>query len=167
MMTCEMKAVRKLRFWSGLPFVLIMSVTSCKEGSNPESSRASTTRGVAQPAGGPVSARRVAPRGSALPSPGDAGVGHKQTDGASRCETICRISEPLRCKDSAECKPRCLSMLAAGVCEAEMVTLFDCLAAQPLKNWECDEDGIGAIRDPYCGKEQERLAICFERRLKP
>jgi hypothetical protein len=53
-------------------------------------------------------------------------------------------------------------MAAAHVCVTEMDGLFDCLLAQPARNWECDEDGIGAIRDPFCGKEQSKLASCLE-----
>jgi hypothetical protein len=83
-----------------------------------------------------------------------------------KCDDICRIAEPLRCKNAAECKPRCQSMAALPVCKAEVASLFDCLIRQPIKNWECDEDGIGAIRDPLCGREQSGLASCVETNLQ-
>ena len=56
-------------------------------------------------------------------------------------------------------------MVLSLVCRNEMDALLQCLLKQPARNWECDEDGIGAIRDPYCGKEQEGLALCLEGRL--
>jgi hypothetical protein len=57
-------------------------------------------------------------------------------------------------------------MASAPVCVGEMDGLFDCLLRQPTKNWECDEDGIGAIRDPFCGNEQAELATCFGKTLR-
>jgi hypothetical protein len=84
---------------------------------------------------------------------------------AARCADICNISKPLSCRNARECVPRCESMASAPVCVVEIEGLFDCLRHQPTKNWECDEDGIGAIRDPFCGKEQARLAGCLEARL--
>jgi hypothetical protein len=32
-----------------------------------------------------------------------------------------------------------------------------------IARWECDESGIPAIKDPYCGTEQAQFAACFER----
>jgi hypothetical protein len=83
----------------------------------------------------------------------------------ARCEELCSVSASLRCKNARECVPRCQSMVLSLVCRNEMDALLQCLLKQPARNWECDEDGIGAIRDPYCGKEQELLALCLDGRL--
>ena len=84
---------------------------------------------------------------------------------AGDCDKICALSEPLGCPHAEECRSRCQSMTTSPFCSAEVAVLFKCLVQQPTKNWECDEDGIGAIRDPYCDKEQGKLATCIETRL--
>ena len=84
---------------------------------------------------------------------------------ATKCADICAIAVPLRCRNARECMPRCESMASAPVCAVEVNSLFDCLVRQPIQNWECDEDGIGAIRDTFCGKDQGRLAGCIESNL--
>jgi len=53
-------------------------------------------------------------------------------------------------------------MAGSPICSREVSELFKCLVRQPTKNWECDEDGIGAIRDPYCEKEQAKLVGCIQ-----
>jgi hypothetical protein len=57
-------------------------------------------------------------------------------------------------------------MAASPLCSPEIKGLFACLLRQPTTHWECDENGIGAIRDPYCNREQGRLAACLERSLE-
>jgi len=84
------------------------------------------------------------------------------TDAAAMCKSICRRSEPLRCKNGQECMLRCESMAGSPVCSVQVQDLFKCLLRQPTVNWECDEDGIGAIRDPYCDKEQSKLVACIQ-----
>jgi hypothetical protein len=53
-------------------------------------------------------------------------------------------------------------MASIKPCVAAFNSLYACLAAEPLAHWECAEDGIAAIRDGYCEKEQERAAGCVE-----
>jgi hypothetical protein len=89
-------------------------------------------------------------------------VGGKGPEHTSECDRLCRLSDPLHCKNARDCRPSCESMASSPICASEIKSLFGCLLRQPAKNWECDEDGVGAIRDPYCGKEQERLTSCFE-----
>ncbi len=100
------------------------------------------------------------------PAPAENADKAKRENGAKLCDDICQISKPLGCKNAAECNPHCQSMAALPVCGAEVDGLFGCLIRQPIKNWECDEDGIGAIRDPFCGKEQAALAACAETNLR-
>ena len=104
-----------------------------------------------------VVARR-APR-IPLPAANDSG---SPANVASKCDDVCALSARLRCKNAAECKPRCHSMESMPVCQGEISAFFRCLVQQPLKNWECDPDGMGAIRDPYCADEQARVVACVE-----
>jgi len=48
-------------------------------------------------------------------------------------------------------------------CTTQFERLYACLAAEPLAHWECAEDGVGAIRDGYCEKEQAAAVGCVER----
>ena len=34
-----------------------------------------------------------------------------------------------------------------------------------VNTWECDENGVGAIRDPFCDKEQAAAVKCIEANL--
>lgn len=124
-----------------------------------EPSPAAMPHPVAVPAVRPDAAR------AATPPPSERGGHDVRQSSARKCAEICRRSEPLRCRNARECKPRCESMASTPICRAEMSGLFDCLLTQPAKNWECDEEGIGAIRDPFCSKEQASLAICLETKL--
>lgn len=84
-------------------------------------------------------------------------------DGANECERLCQISQPLGCKRGKECRTQCQSMASSPICRPEIERLFKCLLLEPTAHWECDEEGIGAIRDPYCGHEQSAVFRCFER----
>jgi hypothetical protein len=81
---------------------------------------------------------------------------------ASPCPEICRIARDLRCKNQAECEPRCQSMLSLPACKEELFAFLTCLRRQPAANWECDSEDIPAIRDPFCDRQQAALAACME-----
>ena len=82
------------------------------------------------------------------------------------CDELCNISKPLKCRNGRECPTRCRSMAAMPICKTELSRVLECLVHQPAKNWECDEDGVGAIRDPFCSREQAELTACMERSLQ-
>ena len=54
----------------------------------------------------------------------------------------------------------CLQMAGVPGCSQPFEQLYSCLAAEPVAHWECAEDGMGAIRDGYCEKEQSAAANC-------
>jgi hypothetical protein len=56
-------------------------------------------------------------------------------------------------------------MATGPICKAEVNRMYDCLLRQPVQNWECDENGVGAIRDPFCDKEQAAAVKCIEANL--
>jgi hypothetical protein len=43
---------------------------------------------------------------------------------------------------------------------------MDCLAREPRPHWECDDDGMPAIKDGYCTAQQAALAGCLQRELR-
>jgi hypothetical protein len=51
-------------------------------------------------------------------------------------------------------------MFALRACATPIENFVSCLAQQPLGHWECDEDGLAAIRDGYCEKEQAAIVAC-------
>jgi len=103
-------------------------------------------------------------------TPAAAVVEHRQeiptNDKTRKCEAICRIPVPLGCNHQDECVHGCESMATGPICKAEMSRMYDCLLRQPVENWECDENGVGAIRDPFCGKEQAAAVKCIEANLE-
>ena len=81
---------------------------------------------------------------------------------SAACEKICARSRQLKCSGLARCLPGCVEMAAIPGCVAPFASLYACLAAEPVAHWECAEDGVGAIRDGYCEKEQAAAAKCVE-----
>jgi hypothetical protein len=65
-----------------------------------------------------------------------------------------------------ECATRCSLMAAAPVCHDLVMRLFACLTVQPIDHWECDPDGMAAIREPYCSAEQANTVACLEVEMK-
>jgi hypothetical protein len=58
--------------------------------------------------------------------------------------------------------PNCLAMAVGTPCTDEFAALYACLVKEPPERWECAEDGVAAIRDGFCEKEQERAVGCME-----
>ncbi len=101
----------------------------------------------------------VAPRAPAVKA-ASTPTNEKTSDKTRKCEEICRIAVPLHCTHQDECVQGCESMASAPMCKAELNRMYDCLLRQPVESWECDENGVGAIRDPFCGKEQAAVVNC-------
>jgi hypothetical protein len=153
--------------WLGVAWLVTMATMgnpACRSerSSNTRSSAPSTVSAVSGHLAKVKSqAKEAAEQGIGLKSSNEetSGAG---TDAVPMCERICRLSDPLRCRNGHECKKRCESMAGSPVCSLQVLDLFKCLSRQPTKNWECDEDGFGAIRDPYCDKEQSKLVTCIQ-----
>jgi hypothetical protein len=83
------------------------------------------------------------------------------------CNDICDRSRQLKCQHASECMPNCLAMRTATPCTQQVTALYDCLVKQPVQNWECAEDGVAAIREAFCNKEQEATIACMEAKVTP
>jgi hypothetical protein len=81
------------------------------------------------------------------------------------CRSICERSRQLQCKNTRECLSNCLGMASLTPCSEPISQFFQCLVGEPLEHWECDEDGIGSIREGYCDSEQARAVSCAETKL--
>ena len=81
------------------------------------------------------------------------------------CRGICERSKQLKCKRSDECLPNCYGTASLTPCSKEIGPLFACMLREPVEHWECGEDGIGAIRDGYCDKEQREAVACMEKKM--
>jgi len=82
------------------------------------------------------------------------------------CRVVCDRSARLKCKHTEECVPNCLGMATLTPCSPEFSALFRCWLHEPLEHWECGEDGVGAIRDGYCDKEQAAVVTCMEQKAR-
>jgi hypothetical protein len=79
------------------------------------------------------------------------------------CGPVCGATRKLGCKRADECESTCREMASVPTCQPELAAFFRCLSAQPVQNWECLEDGTGAIREGFCDAEQGRFAACLEK----
>lgn len=144
---------RPMRLWLGVLLIATAPVCGlmCRSNPPPQQSHSVMASGTVGQAA--ASSPAAAP---AVPSKVSRSLDNRD------CEQICGIAQPLHCKNHADCQVRCQSMMASPVCKETLAKLFACLRNQPRSHWECDEDGIGAIREPFCGDEQGRVVRCFE-----
>jgi hypothetical protein len=98
-----------------------------------------------------------------------AAVIDRQTAGAveQSCKGICERSQVLKCAHAEDCMKSCIGMGIGTPCSESFAVLYACLQREPVAHWECGEDGIAAIRDGYCEKEQERAVDCMEAKARP
>lgn len=84
------------------------------------------------------------------------------TEVEKTCTSICDRSRTLKCANVAECQPNCLAMAVGTPCSSEFMRFYACLVREPVEHWECSEDGIAAIKEGFCEKEQEAAIACME-----
>jgi hypothetical protein len=51
-------------------------------------------------------------------------------------------------------------------CADEFAALYACLENEPVAHWECAEDGIAAVRESYCEKQQATAVGCMEAKAR-
>lgn len=83
------------------------------------------------------------------------------------CRAFCERSRELKCPSTNECPTNCLGMISLTPCSSEISAMFGCILREPVAHWECDEDGVGAIREGYCDKEQAAAVACMEKKMQP
>jgi hypothetical protein len=83
------------------------------------------------------------------------------------CRRICGRSVELKCTHASECEPNCVATASATPCAAAFSTFYDCLVRQPLQNFQCDEDGVAAVREGFCDNEQAAAVRCMEAKMQP
>lgn len=110
----------------------------------------------------PVVARSVAAPQGSVP------LAAQQTaeDLRKTCDVICGHSFALKCAQANGCAVNCLGMATLTPCSAEFAQLYSCLKTEPTAHWECAEDGVAAIREGYCEREQSRVTQCMEKKMK-
>jgi hypothetical protein len=91
----------------------------------------------------------------------------KIDDVKNACTSICERSQVLRCLHADECLVNCVAAGSGTPCNAEFQAFYQCLVPQPIKNWECDEDGVASIKPGNCDKEQERAIQCMAAKAQP
>jgi hypothetical protein len=85
----------------------------------------------------------------------------------SACRQICRRSVELHCSHANECEPNCVAAASETPCSQAFSTFYDCLTRQPLQNFQCDEDGVAAVREGVCDQEQAATLRCVEAKMQP
>lgn len=149
---------RFLAFW-------LLALNACSRGSAGDaarSDRSASTQSVS--AAGPTGSSAQAIE---VPRPSAESLVRTGVPGSSplkdRCDQICSRSRELACTRQERCVQGCLEMASIDACKDAFAKLYSCLAAEPVSHWECAEDGVAAIRDGYCEKEQADAARCVER----
>ena len=82
----------------------------------------------------------------------------------AECSAICDRSNHLKCKRASDCMKNCLAMTTTP-CAEPTISLYHCLITQSLEHWECGEDGVAAIREGYCDKEQAGVFACMQAKM--
>ena len=81
------------------------------------------------------------------------------------CAKICSHTQALKCVHAEQCGQNCLAMASLTPCTQAFTGLFACFVKEPLAHWECGDDGIAAIREGYCDREQAITTKCLEEKL--
>jgi hypothetical protein len=138
-------------------------IFACSRGKQADPSAAQSSEARAAPS---AAIPQTAPGASYGPAPAvidrQTAVGIEQS-----CKGICEHSNTLKCARAADCMKNCLGMGIGTPCSESFAALYACLQREPPAHWECGEDGIAAIREGYCEKEQERTVICMEAKAQP
>lgn len=142
-------------------FVSLLGACSKEKQEDPS---AASTQPVA--AGSQAAAPGAAPSVSHSPP---AAVIDRQTANAveQSCKGICERSTTLKCVHAEECMKNCIGMGVGTPCSEQFSALYACFLREPVAHWECGEDGVAAIREGYCEKEQERAVSCMEAKAQP
>jgi hypothetical protein len=82
------------------------------------------------------------------------------------CREICDRSRVLQCSNLSKCMPNCLGMGSLTPCSEPMQAFFQCLRKQPVANWQCAPEGVAAIRDGFCDKEQAETVQCMQAKMR-
>jgi hypothetical protein len=85
----------------------------------------------------------------------------------SACAQICNRSQQIHCANTTDCGQNCVAMAVLTPCGQEMQRFYHCLVGQPLANWECAEDGVGAVKQGFCDDEQRQAVDCMQAKMKP
>jgi hypothetical protein len=82
------------------------------------------------------------------------------------CTIMCRHSDRLACSGLAQCGESCRQLVALPDCAAEMAAALACFIKEPDDHWQCGDDGLAAIREGYCEREQAAYVNCLQRSEK-
>lgn len=85
---------------------------------------------------------------------------------ADACAVMCRHSRRLGCAGLSHCGESCSRLVALTDCAMEMAAALGCFTKEGDDHWECGEDGLAAIRDGYCEREQAAYVACLQRSEK-
>jgi hypothetical protein len=159
---------RSLRFRSHARALFALTVgfgalpVACSKTSASESERATAPSPAAKPPLKPAATSSVIELG---PPPSTS----VRIPAAAResCRDICERSKQLNCAHGDECLGNCIGMATLTPCSAEFAKLLPCWLKEPLAHWECGDDGVGAIREGYCDKEQADAVACMEKKMQP
>jgi hypothetical protein len=109
------------------------------------------------PASDPIAARRTEPRAVA-PSPAASSPSVYEP-----CVELCSRSRELKCSNAARCPEMCREMTEGVACAEQLLGAMRCFAAQPIARWACGDDGLAAVKDGNCDREQSRYVECVGR----
>ncbi len=144
--------------------LVLGGVAGCKEKhANADTAGSPESAPAASPASAPIHAAVAAP--PAAPAP--PAVSPESARAIERsCAKICAHSTALRCAHPEDCTPNCLAMAIGTPCADEFAGLYRCLEGEPVGHWECAEDGVAAVREGYCEREQAAAVGCMEAKAR-
>lgn len=76
------------------------------------------------------------------------------------CVGLCSHSRELKCSNAARCPGACRDMASDVACAEHLLAAMRCFAAQPTSRWACGDDGLAAVKDGNCDREQSRYVEC-------
>jgi len=80
---------------------------------------------------------------------------------ASPCGRLCAHATELKCRAASACPAACSEMYEQPTCQNEMRAALACFVTHPVTDWECDDDGMAAVKSGICDEEQSSVVRCI------
>ncbi len=101
-------------------------------------------------------------RTKGVPAGDDAGAARIPLRADDPCLVNCELrAKELGCRQPAGCQNACIQLRDAKFCGAQLRDFTKCFLAQPKDQWQCDGDGIPAVKEDACEAERGNVMDCL------
>jgi hypothetical protein len=84
------------------------------------------------------------------------------------CLPLCEATaKALHCAHPGDCKLSCTQLHETPVCVPEFKEFETCFLEEPPEHWECDDNGVPALKEGVCGPQRAGVLACLQAHPPP